>query len=159
MSGQVATIRNSAKALIFRDRSLLLQVCHIDGQRVHLLPGGTQEFGESLGDTVRREVWEETGLRVRVEELLWVQEFIARNHLPVEGDGDHAVQFFFRCVAATDAEISDGSLPDTAQVGVRWVPLAELPSLTMWPEEVKRRLIAWHSESAELSPLYLGDCR
>lgn len=159
MSVHAATIRNSAKALIFRDRSVLLQSCRIDGQVVYLLPGGTQEFGESLDATVRREVWEETRLRIEVAALLWVQEFIARNHMAVIGNGDHAVQFIFRCIAEADAEIGDGSLPDAAQLGVRWVPLAELPLLTVWPEEVKRRLIAWDTESTELSHAYLGDCR
>ena len=34
------------------------------------VPGGTNEFGESLKDTLKREIFEETGLNVEVEELL-----------------------------------------------------------------------------------------
>lgn len=33
-------------------------------------PGGTNEFGESLEDTVKREVFEETGLEVEVLDML-----------------------------------------------------------------------------------------
>lgn len=156
MSVRAATIRNAAKALILRDRTVLLQLCRIDGRVVHLLPGGTQEFGESLADTVRREVLEETGLRVDVGEPVWVREFIARNHLP--GDDDQSVEIFFRCTPEAGAEPGRGSLPDTAQIGVRWVPFDELPAITMWPEAVRRRLIAWDKDGHPLTPAYLGDC-
>lgn len=158
MDKPAPTIRNSAKALILRGRSVLLQVCLLDGRAVYLLPGGTQEFGEPLIETVRREVLEETGLRIRVDGLLWVREFIARNHLPVEGAGDHVVECIYRCTPEAGAEPGAGALPDAAQIGVRWVPFAELPTITMWPEAVKRLLIDSVGEGAGWDPAYLGDC-
>ncbi len=158
MTNSGPTIRNSAKALILRERSVLLQVCRIEGQLVHLLPGGTQHFGESLNDTVRREVLEETGLPVRVDGLLWVREFITRNHLPGDDAGDHVVEVIYRCTPENGTEPTTGALPDAEQIAVRWVPLAELPVITMWPETVKRLLIAWAEDSGELAPAYLGDC-
>ena len=158
MTNPGPTIRNSAKALILRERSVLLQVCRIEGQVVHLLPGGTQHFGESLIDTVRREVLEETGLPVRVDGLVWVREFIVRNHLPVDDAGDHVVEVIYRCTLTDGTEPTAGALPDVDQIGVRWVPLAELPAIIMWPETVKRLLIAWADDGGELAPAYLGDC-
>jgi 8-oxo-dGTP pyrophosphatase MutT (NUDIX family) len=158
VDNRAPTIRNSAKALILRGRSVLLQACRFDGQAVYLLPGGTQEFGESLIEAVRREVLEETGMRVRVDGLLWVREFIARNHLPVAGGGDHAVEIIFRCTPEAGAEPGAGALPDAGQFDVRWVPFAELPGITMWPETVKRLLIASGEASAGWDLAYLGDC-
>lgn len=151
-------IRNSAKALIEHDRAVLLQVCEFDGQTVYLLPGGTQEFGESLGDTVLREVYEETGLRVRVDYLLWIREYIARNYGVVEGAGHHVVESIFRCTIEPGAKLSSGTLPDMGQVAVRWVPLSELPRLTMWPETIRQLLITGHAGGSALAPSYLGDC-
>ncbi len=68
------------------------------------------------------------------------------------------VEFIYRCTPEADAEPGAGALPDVAQVDVRWVPLEELPAITMWPETVKRRLIARDEEGAGLGLAYLGDC-
>ena len=151
-------IRNSAKAIIIRDDAILLQRCRIGGRIVHLLPGGTQEHGEALADTVRREVLEETGMRVRVEKLLWVREFIARHHLSIAGAGEHVVECIFRCTSEAGATIAVAAIPDAAQLDVRWVSLADLPALTLWPETVRDLLIADPDAADRLGASYLGDC-
>jgi ADP-ribose pyrophosphatase YjhB (NUDIX family) len=149
-------IRNSARAVIVRDGALLLQVCRFGDRLVHILPGGTQEFGEPLDATVRREVLEETGWPVRVDGLLWVTDFIEREYRPVIGDGEHALHSIFRCTLETDAPIASPSVPDTDQIDVRWVPLAELSGIEMVPHVVQQHLIAWHEHGGTLTPTYLG---
>ena len=59
-------IRNSAKAIIIQaDR--LLAIYKIDPLGdYYILPGGGQQYGESLMETVKREVMEETTLEVTV---------------------------------------------------------------------------------------------
>jgi ADP-ribose pyrophosphatase YjhB (NUDIX family) len=149
-------IRNSARAVIVRDGAVLLQVCR-DGDRVfHLLPGGTQEFGEPLDATVRREVLEETGLTIRVERLLWVSEYIERAHRPVAGDGEHALHSIFLCIPESDIPTASATVPDTYQVDVRWVPLTELPGIELVPRVVQQHLIEWHEQGGALVPTYLG---
>lgn len=64
-------IRPSVSAVIFdRRRRLLLQQRSDGGQWG--LPGGSVEIGESVTDAVRREVDEETGLRVIARRLIGV---------------------------------------------------------------------------------------
>ena len=151
-------IRNSSKALIIENGAILLQRCQIEGQLVHLLPGGTQELGESFADIVRREVLEETGMDISVGSLVWVREFIARNHASVVDDGSHIVECIFRCTPEVGAMIGTASLPDSGQIDVRWIPLADLTSITMWPETVQQLLSTDPSRANALVPSYLGDC-
>lgn len=71
-------------AVIPRDGRLVV-VRHRHGQRkYHLLPGGGVERNETLNDALVREVREETGLRVRLERPLFVNDTIdpeGRRHL------------------------------------------------------------------------------
>lgn len=150
-------IRNAARALIVRDGAVLLQICRIDGEVLHILPGGTQEFGEPLDAAVRREVLEETGLSVRVDKLLWVCDFIERTHRPVQGEGEHVVAAIFRCTPEAGAPIVPASMPDVAQIDVRWVPLAELSAVTLVPRVLQPLLVAWAEHDGALIPTYLGN--
>lgn len=158
MSHTTPWIRNSAKAIIISDGTLLLQRCRVDGQLVHLLPGGTQEHGESLIDTVRREVREETGMLVRVARLLWVREFIAAHHIPDAKD-EHVLECIFHCIPEAGETIGNAAVPDAAQIDIRWVALSELTALTLWPETIKRLLTIDFDPTSGTSPVYLGDCR
>jgi len=99
-----------------------LRVCGIctDGDKILLVghslpghfetfwspPGGGQQFGETSRDTLKREFLEETGLRVDVGEMLFVNEFIEP---PL-----HAIELFFRInsfegklITGKDPEFSD----------------------------------------------------
>ncbi len=67
-------------ALIFqRGRILMAQRGKEPMKGSWSLPGGLVEVGESLGDAVRREVREETGLEVRPSGILEVFERIMRD--------------------------------------------------------------------------------
>ena len=94
-------------------------------------PGGGVEFGESLEETVIREVKEETGLDVEVGPLRYVLDFI---RMPL-----HAVSFYFECRApgglgglstGSDPELGDSQLIRS----VRMVQFDELPGLNVYPE-------------------------
>jgi 8-oxo-dGTP diphosphatase len=58
-------------AVIFDDQKRIFLV-KLTYQRFHPwgLPGGGLEYSETAEDAVIREVWEETGLKVRIEKLL-----------------------------------------------------------------------------------------
>ena len=68
---QALGIRPSVSAVIFDRRGRLLLQQRSDGGQWGL-PGGSVEIGESVGEAVRREVAEETGLRVAVRRLVGV---------------------------------------------------------------------------------------
>ncbi|HEX8545791.1 MAG TPA: NUDIX hydrolase [Cytophagaceae bacterium] len=66
-------------------------------------PGGGIEFAETLSTGLRREMWEETGLKVVKEEFLFIHEFI--------NEPLHAIELFFK-VETTDNKILLGFDPE-----------------------------------------------
>src|SRR5687767_6608945 len=97
-------IRVAAKAVIIRDGKLLVTKNVDDQGEWYLLPGGGQERGEALSETVRRECREEVGADVAdvadvaVGALRFVREYIGRNHEFATQDGEtHALELMFTC--------------------------------------------------------------
>lgn len=107
----------------------------LDGRRVLLvkrgshpakgywsIPGGKLRHGESLSEGVSREMLEETGLRVRVGELVEVYERLPR---PGAGGSDaHFVVLDFLC-EAVGGLLRAGD--DAERVG--WFPVDELEAV------------------------------
>lgn len=92
------------------------------------LPGGGVELGESLADAVRREVREETGLDVRVGELVEVFERISRD---VDGRVQyHYVLTDYLCEPAADGAAAQAVAGDDA-AAVAWVDRDAVDSLTV----------------------------
>ena len=97
------------------------------------LPGGTPEFGESILQTLVREVREETGLDVEVVGLVGL--YSDPRHVIAYTDGEVRQQFTlsFRC------RLVGGSLQmDSESLELRWVRQDELDGLRIHPSMRKR---------------------
>ncbi|WP_112322377.1 NUDIX domain-containing protein [Oceanibium sediminis] len=125
--------RLAARALILRDNRLLLVNAYPGDQSdLWCAPGGGVERGASLPDNLAREVFEETGLTIRVGALALVNEF----HDPK--GSFHQVELFFR------AEITGGTLSDNWQdpeavvTRRRFFSEAEIATLRFKPDSLPR---------------------
>jgi ADP-ribose pyrophosphatase YjhB (NUDIX family) len=154
----VKAIRNSAKAIIIRDRRLLVIGKRDRDGLYYLLPGGGQLPGETFHDAVRRECREEIDAAVEVGPLLFIREYIGRNHEFAQTDGDtHQIEFMFACEVGGDyVEAHAGHEPDTGQQGVYWLELDHLMEHRLYPMALRRRLAAMPRGSAA-DEVYLGD--
>lgn len=109
---------------VFRNHSVLLVHRTADGQDDWVLPGGSPEPGETTGACARREVLEETGLRVDPNRIAFVLETIdpPRTRRIVE------------IVFLADEETRDGEVREQERgMQPAFVELDELPALHIKP--------------------------
>ena len=133
-------VRTAAKAIIIRDgRLLVTRNRNADGDW-YALPGGGQSPGETLPDALIRECLEELGCRVRVGRLLFVRDYIGRNHEFADHDGGaHQVELMFECGLEPGEEPRRPTEPDSMQVGNARLDLSSLAEARIYPRE----LTAW----------------
>jgi len=148
-------IRNSARAIILSD-GRLLSIAHADEAGAwYSLPGGGQHSGENLEETLKRECLEELGVPVQVGALRYVRDYISANHEFSQEDPDvHHVEFMFECTLLGDLAEAQPTNPDDDQLGLTWLPSAELTSFRLYPRHL-RTLLA--QERDPLANVYLGD--
>jgi ADP-ribose pyrophosphatase YjhB (NUDIX family) len=120
-----ATPKVDTRGVVFRDDHILLVQEKMDNDR-WTLPGGWADVGESASESAVREVWEESGYRVRALKLLAAFD---RNKHPHPPFAFHAYKLFFRCELTDDERCVD---PDNIEInGVDWFREDALPELSI----------------------------
>lgn len=151
----MASIRSAARALIVQGNQVLLTRCRYGDHEFYLLPGGGQEPGESLAQTVARECREEIGAEVEVGGLRFVRDYIpAPERFSYLSEAPHQVEHIFECRVPQDYEPVGGVEPDSTQVAVEWVDFEALEGRPVYPEWLARVLQAADRDAL---PVYQGD--
>ena len=149
------SIRNSAKAIIIRNGSLLAIEAVDDEGPWFMLPGGGQEPGETLIDALKRECLEEIGTLVVSSGLAYIREYIAQHHEFAAADPDtHQIEFMFRCNVPDGYSPVSGHKPDVPQIGVKWLPVGDLMDYRLYPLSLRSILV--DPDKANVG-VYLGD--
>ncbi|ENQ3104763.1 ADP-ribose pyrophosphatase YjhB, NUDIX family [Bacillus sp. 491mf] len=150
-------IRNSVKALIVRDDHFLVIKKHDQDGEYYLLVGGGQEPGETFTETVKRECLEEIGAEVQPNELLFIREYIGKNHEQAEFDFDlHQIEYMFSCTLLSEPDMKRATQLDTNQVGIEWLPLHNITQYRLYPKTLCVQLQK-HFIHHEKTEVYLGD--
>lgn len=145
-------IRSAAKAIIIQDGKLLAIKCvSWKNETYYLLPGGGQNPGEPLTAALKRECLEEIGAEVDVGELLLVRDYIGLNHeFSDKHANEHQLELMFACTLKSPPR--QGTNPDTAQVGIEWLPLDRLEEFLLFPRTLRGVL-----KNPAGAKIYLGD--
>lgn len=122
--GKEGELRLGCSAVIFDDSRQKVLLTQRSDNGHWCLPGGHMESGESAAEACEREVFEETGLKVRATRLLGV--YSNPDQLVVYKDGNKA----FFVVLNFEVEVMEGKpglSDETTDFG--WFTLAEMESL------------------------------
>jgi len=94
------------------------------------IPGGKQEWGETLAEAAHREIWEETGVKIDGLRLIDVVDGLMR-----AGSGAltrHLTLVDYRADwIAGDVRAGDDAMD------ARWVPVAEIAAYKLWSETTR----------------------
>ncbi|WP_319054237.1 NUDIX hydrolase [Streptomyces europaeiscabiei] len=113
---------------VVRDDDGRLLIIHKTDNDLWAIPGGGHDIGESIGDTVVREVLEETGITVQIDSIVGL--YTNPEHVLAYDDGEVRQQFSI-CFRAHP---TGGSLRTSSESKeVRWVDPADLDDLNIHP--------------------------
>ncbi|GAB3687106.1 NUDIX domain-containing protein [Spirosoma flavus] len=115
------------------------------GQDVFALPGGSPDRGETLPETVAREIQEELGVSVDVGEMILAGEML----LTQRNDDVLHVVFAARNVVG-EPKLNPA---ETTALELAWKSVSELDSLNLYPN-IGARLQSWFSSATYLG--YVG---
>ena len=123
----VGPIPGVGAVIIDRGALLLVRRGRGPGQGLWAVPGGKVRFGETQRQAVIREVWEETGLEIEPDEVVWVGDSL--------GPGDPPAWHFTLVDFAARVVGGDATAGDDA-LAVEWVPLDEVLDRPVTPTMV-----------------------
>lgn len=131
------------RALIIKDRKIL--VCQTGGRDYFFLPGGHIEFGETMQDALRRELYEEMEAKVVRAQFIGGIE----NLFDQDGEKKHEVSFVFQ----VDIDIA-AIVSKEEHISFLWFTIDEFINGNVVPPALKDAIIAW---TAEKEPFFVEE--
>ena len=122
--GHRRLILAGASCVIQNERGELLLQQRVYPEGRWCFPGGLMELGESVEDTARREVYEETALTVG--ELRLIGVYSGPDHLCRAANGDE--WYVVNCAYACNEPLGEAKVNDGESVCLRWFKPEDIPA-------------------------------
>lgn len=110
-------------AIVMKDRRvLLIKRGTPPSQNLWAIPGGLLELGETLQEGAEREIFEETGVRIRAGKPVYTLDFLHR-------DPDGMIRYHYVIVDMEATYLSGEIRADDDALDVRWLTAEECQTL------------------------------
>jgi 8-oxo-dGTP diphosphatase len=146
-------MRKAARAIVVKDKKLLLMKRNKFGQEYYSLIGGGLEPGETGEQALHREVGQEASLTVKNPRLVIIEQ----------AGQIYGVQFIYLCdYESGEPELDSNS--EEAKISAMkknlytplWVPVKKLPNINLLPVELKDAVIEGLEHGFPKEPLLLN---
>ena len=91
------------------------------------LPGGAQELGETISEAARREVREETGLKIEIFGLIDVVD-------SVRSDADDKIEYHYTLIDLAGYSVGGTLMAGGDAQDCRWFTRTEINAMDIWSE-------------------------
>lgn len=103
-------------------------------------------MGETAEDAVKREVFEETGIRYEIDHLAVIHEnFFNENSGTLKGLDCHEISLYFMMRSRGTKELNSDSYTNGVKEEMHWIPINELDKYKAFPSFLKDYLSIKHS--------------
>lgn len=119
-----------AAAYIVENEKILLLKYEYGGKSVYNLPGGNVDFGETLAQTVVRELEEELGITAEIDRQIVIAETVLKK--------DNSVVLHTIFTAKIMKGIPTVNKLHTTAATHEWLPLAQLHEINLYPHVGKK---------------------
>ena len=128
--------RLAVRAILIEDDKILLEQFQDANESWYVTPGGGVDENETIEEAFHRELREELGVQAEFGAVAFIREIIA-DRLAVTNlpRGFHQVEVFVYG-RLRPGQTLQMLAPDPSQIGLVWVPLAELHTLPFFPRDL-----------------------
>jgi 8-oxo-dGTP diphosphatase len=149
--------RYSVKAIIIKDDKFLIEQVNQGRGVFYKLPGGGHQFGETIHEALHRELKEELRIDAQIGSLLFIRDYIAKNHdMEFDDSNFQQTELMFLCKVEDFANLGQGTEPDKNQV-IMWKTAEELEQIKFLPKKLVSYLKDINKLYAQTATIYLGD--
>jgi ADP-ribose pyrophosphatase YjhB (NUDIX family) len=138
-------MKTRPSAIIIADNKLLTLKYNYSGNLLYAIPGGNLEFGEKLEVALKRELEEEIGLEIEVQDLL----FLAEVHQPNK-DTLHCV---FNAKIVSGKPVLNPK--ETTALQICWLPIENIEEYNLYPN-IKTQIKEYFVEGKD-HHVFLGE--
>ncbi|MBP5344279.1 MAG: NUDIX domain-containing protein [Alphaproteobacteria bacterium] len=149
--------RYSIKAIIIKDGKFLIEQVNQGRGEFYKLPGGGHHFGETIHGALHRELKEELGLEADIGTLLFIRDYLAKNHdMEFDDPNFQQTELMFLCHVKDFSTLAQGTEPDKNQV-ICWKTASELEQIKFFPRKLVPYLQDPDKLQTQTETIYLGD--